>query len=76
MRMARRTGPFPYCWLETSALFGVVRLRLLLRRGEALEALEQLLLAHVIDRHLGVVGIDRPAGARDQRNGIGFGTFL
>src|SRR5262249_49559304 len=40
-------------------------LRLLLRRSEPLEALEQLFFGHAIDRHLGIVGIDGAAGRPD-----------
>src|ERR1700722_7458826 len=42
---------------------------LLFRRGEPLQALEELFLGHALDRDLGIVGIDRGAGRADQRDG-------
>src|SRR5262249_8047612 len=41
-------------------------LGLLLGRGEPFQSLEQLLFGHAVDRNLGIVGVDRPAGRRDQ----------
>src|SRR5262249_11464444 len=48
-------------------------LRLLLRRSEPLEALEQLFFGHAIDRHLGIVGIDGAAGRADKRRRLRLG---
>jgi hypothetical protein len=44
---------------------------LLLRRRQALEALQKLLLGHALDRDLGIVGVDAGAGRADQRHRIG-----
>src|ERR1043166_5939369 len=49
------------------------RLGLLLRRREALEALEQFLLSHAVEHDLGVVGVHSLARGADQRHGLGFG---
>ena len=51
----------------------LVLFRLLFRRRQAFEALQQLFLGHALDRNFGVVGIDAGAGRADQRHGVGFG---
>src|SRR4051812_36354185 len=47
-------------------------LRPLLGGRQAFKALEQLLLGHALDRHLGIVGIHTRAGRTNQRYGIEF----
>src|SRR5215472_7990280 len=48
-------------------------LGLFLGWSEPFQAFEQLFLGHPIDRNLGVVGVDRAAGCRDQRRRLGLG---
>src|SRR5258708_18809920 len=45
---------------------------LLLRRCQALEAFQKLLLGHALDGDLGIVGIDAGTGRADQGHRIGF----
>src|SRR5258708_12824983 len=45
---------------------------LLLRRCQALEAFQKLLLGHALDGDLGIVGIDAATGRADQGHRIGF----
>jgi len=49
----------------------LVGFRLLLGRSKALEALQKLFFAQMLDGDFGVVGIDRSAGASDQRHVLG-----
>src|SRR5262245_23892761 len=68
---ARRwAGPWLLLGTEGVLLF---LFRLLFRRRETLEALEQLLLGHPLGGDLGVVGIDRATGRADQWNRRRFG---
>src|SRR5215831_2471285 len=76
MRTARTpSGPLTLSkWRATlEVVVGLDRLGLLLRRCEALEALEQLLLGHAVEHDFGIVGVHPLAGGADQRYAFGFG---
>src|SRR6266702_623184 len=61
----RRAGRGSLLFLDLR-LFG-----LLLGRGQAFQALEQLFLRHAVRRNLGVIGIDPLAGTADERHRLG-----
>ena len=59
---ARRAGRGSLLFLDLGLL------GLLLGRGQAFQALEQLFLRHAVRRNLGVIGIDPLAGTADERD--------